>query len=44
MHKSDSVIENQTYKFRWDFDIQIVHLISEMKPGLVIIKREINLA
>ena len=27
MHKSEPVLENQTHKLHWDFDIQTNHLI-----------------
>ena len=39
-----SVLENKTHKLLWDFEIQIDHLISPRRPGLVIInnkKREL---
>ena len=28
MHSSESVLENETHKLLWDFDIQTDHLIS----------------
>ena len=28
MHNPESVLENETHKFLWDFDIQTDHLIS----------------
>ena len=33
IHKPESVLENETHKFLWDFDIQTNHLISVTKPS-----------
>ena len=44
MHDPAPVLENDTHKFLWDFDIQTDHLISARRPDLIIInkkKREI---
>ena len=46
MHNPAPVRENDTHKLLWDFDIQVDHLISARRPGLIIInnnnkKREI---
>ena len=37
MHNPASVIENDTHKLLWDFDIQTDHLISARRPDLIII-------
>ena len=44
MHNSAPVLENDTHKHLWDFDVQTDHLISARRPGLIIInnkKREL---
>ena len=43
MHDPASVLENNTQKLLWDFDIQTDHLIPARRPDLIIInkKREI---
>ena len=42
MHNLESVLENETQKLRWNFEIQIDHLISARRPDIIIInKREI---
>ena len=33
-----SLLENDTHKLLWDFDIQTYHLISTRRPDLIIIK------
>ena len=40
MHNSAAVLENDTYKLLWDFDIQTDHLISARKPDLIIINKK----
>ena len=40
MHDPASVLENDTHKFLWDFDIQIDHLISARRPDLIIINKK----
>ena len=40
MHNPEPVIENDTHKLRWDFDIQTEHLISARKPDLIIINKK----
>ena len=40
MHNSASVLENDTYKLLWDFDIQTNHLISARRPDLIIINKK----
>ena len=37
MHNSISVLENETHKFHWNFEIQTDHLILDRRPGMVII-------
>ena len=37
MHNPALVLENDTHKLLWDFDIQTDHLISARKPDLLII-------
>ena len=37
MHNPAPVLENDTYKLLWDFDIQTDHLISARRPDLIII-------
>ena len=36
MHNSALVLENNTHKFVWDFDIHTDHLISGRRPDLII--------
>ena len=40
MHNSESVLEKETYKLLWDFDIQTDRLISAKRPDLVIINNK----
>ena len=42
MHNQALVLEKDTHKLLWDFDIQTYHLISAWRPDLIIIykKRE----
>ena len=35
MYNPASVLENNTYKLLWDFDIHMDHLISARKPDLI---------
>ena len=37
MHNLESVMENETHKFLWDYEIQTDHLISTRRPDVVII-------
>ena len=39
MHNSALVLENNTHKLLWDFDIHTDHLISARRPDLTITKR-----
>ena len=36
MQKPAPVLENNTHKLLWNFDIHTVHLISERRPDLII--------
>ena len=36
MHNPASVLDNDTHKLLWDFDIQTDHLISARRPDLII--------
>ncbi len=40
MHNPAPVLENNTHKFLWDFDIQTDHLISARRPDLIIINKK----
>ena len=40
MHNPAPVIENDTNKLLWDFDIQMDHLISARRPDLIIINNK----
>ena len=40
MHNPASVLENDTHKLLWDFDIQTDHLISARRPDLIIITKK----
>ena len=40
MHNTASVLENETHKLLWDFDIQTGHLISARRPDLLIISKK----
>ena len=42
MHIPASVLENDTYKLLWDFDIQTDNLISARRPDLIIIIKKKN--
>ena len=37
MHNPESILENETHKILWDFDIQTDHLISTRRPYQVIV-------
>ena len=39
MHKPAPVLENDTHKLLWDFDIHTDHLISDRRPDLKIINK-----
>ena len=40
MHNPAPVLENDTHKLLWDFDIQTDHLISARRPDLIIIAKK----
>ena len=40
MHNPAPVLENDTYKLLWDFDMHTDHLISARRPDLIIINRK----
>ena len=40
MHNPAPVLENNTDKFLWDFDIHTDHLISARRPDLIIINKK----
>ena len=40
MHNPAPVLENDTYKLLWDFDIQTDHLISTRRPDIIIINKK----
>ena len=40
MHKPESVLENETHKILWDFEIKTDHLIPARRPDLVLINRK----
>ena len=42
MHNPASVLESDTHKLLWDFDIQTDHLISARRPDLIIINKKIE--
>ena len=44
MQNPASVLENDTHKLLWDFDIQTNHLISARRPDLIIINKKRKLA
>ena len=43
MHNPTSVLENDTHKLLWDFDLQTDHLISARRLDLIIIIKKENL-
>ena len=40
MHSPEPVLENDTHKLLWDFDIQMDHLISARRPDLIITNKK----
>ena len=40
MHNPATVLENDTHKVLWDFDIQTDHLISSRRPDFIIISKK----
>ena len=43
MHNPAPVLENNTHKLLWDFDMHMDHLISARRPDLIIINKNENL-
>ena len=39
IHNPAPVLENDTHKLLWDFDIQTGHLISDRRPDLIVINK-----
>ena len=39
MHSPATVLENDTHKLLWDFNIQTDHLISARRPDLIVINK-----
>ena len=40
MHNPAPVLENETHKLQWDFDIQTDHLIPARRPDFIIINNK----
>ena len=40
MHNPAPVLENNTHKLLWDFDVPMDHLISARRPDLIIIDKK----
>ena len=40
MHNLDSILENETLKILWDFDMQTDHLISARRPDQGIVNKK----
>ena len=40
MHNQAAVLENDTQKILWDFDMQTDHLISARRPDLIVINKK----
>ena len=40
MHNPAPVLENDTHKLLWDFDIHMGHLTSARRPNLIIINKK----
>ena len=40
MHNTAPVLENDTHRLLWDFDIHTDHLISARRPDLIIINKK----
>ena len=45
MHNPAPVLENDTHKLLWDFDIHTDHIIPNRRPDLIIIniKKKVNM-
>ena len=42
MHNPATVLENDTHKLQWDFNIRTEHLIPARRPDLIIKKNKIK--
>ena len=40
MHNTAPVLENDTHKLLWDFDVLTDHLISARRPDLIIVNKK----
>ena len=40
MHNPASILENDTHKLQWDFDIHTDHLITARRPDIIIINKK----
>ena len=40
MHNPAAVLENDTHKHLWDFDIQMDHIILARRPNLIVINKK----
>ena len=40
IHNPESILENETHKLLWSFEIQTDHLISARQPNLVIVQQK----
>ena len=40
MHNRESVLQNETHKFLWDFEIQTDHLILARRPDQVVVDKK----
>ena len=40
LHKLESILENETHKILWNFEIQTDHLISARRPDLVLVNNK----
>ena len=40
MHTPESVLEKETHKFLWDFEMQMDHLIWAIRPDQVIVNKK----
>ena len=40
MHNPAPVLENDTYKLQWDFNIQTDHIILTQRPDLIMINKK----
>ena len=40
IHNPESVLENETHKILWDFELQTDHLIKTRRPELVTVNKK----